>query len=196
MDPNRVGPTIKFMKAKKFIDGRRFAVMAGSALAAGFALEVAATPYDGVYRLTAESDCARVGDADGALRIEDNLFQGIESECQMTRPVDVVDMDATLYTMECKAEGENWIERAMLMKSAEDDGLIMLWNGYAFRYDRCPDGEEDVTETAAPDSEAGERAEEEIENTSEGAVIILPQVLLPQVTLPRIELDPAEDAVE
>ncbi len=120
--------------------------------AAGLA---AATPYDGVYRQAGDADCAQIGVPGGALRIDDGLFEGIGSQCRMTRPVDVVDMAATLYTMECSAGDENWIERALLMQSAEADGIIMLWNGYAFRYDRC--SETEIAATAgAPTVQAAE----------------------------------------
>jgi hypothetical protein len=39
--------------------------------------------------------------------------------------------------MECSGEDQVWTERAMLMDAAEDDGIIMMWNGYAFAYARC-----------------------------------------------------------
>ena len=107
------------------------AVLAPTVLSAG--------PWDGVYRQTANADCGLVGVDGGALKIEDGVFFGVESQCRMTRPVDVVDMDATLYTMECTGDGSQWTERAMVMRAAEDDGIIMVWDGYAFRYDRCPD---------------------------------------------------------
>ena len=96
-----------------------------------------ATPYDGTYRQRANADCALVGVDGGALKIEDGIFYGVESECRMTRPVNVVDMDATLYTMVCSGEGSTWTERAMVMKDAQRDGIIMVWNGYAFGYERC-----------------------------------------------------------
>ena len=51
----------------------------------------------------------------------------------------VVDIEATLYNMQCAGEDAAWSERAMLMNDKESGGLIMIWNGYAFRYDRCPD---------------------------------------------------------
>lgn len=98
----------------------------------------AATPYDGTYRQTANADCALVGVDGGALRIEDGIFYGVESECRMTRPVNVVNMDATLYTMQCSGEGSLWSERAMVMFDAQEEGgIIMIWDGYAFRYSRC-----------------------------------------------------------
>lgn len=99
----------------------------------------AATPFDGVYRQNANAECALVGVDGGSLKIEDGIFYGVDLECLMTRPVNVVDMDATLYTMTCSGEDQIWTERAMLMNDAESDGIIMVWDGYAFVYSRCPD---------------------------------------------------------
>ena len=96
-----------------------------------------AGPYDGTYKQVANADCANVGVDGGALKIEDGIFYGVEVECRMTKPVDVVQMDATLYTMKCSGEDQVWTERAMLMDAAEGDGIIMAWNGYAFAYARC-----------------------------------------------------------
>lgn len=98
----------------------------------------AATPYDGTYRQTANAECGLVGVDGGSLKIEDGIFYGVEMECRMTRPVTVVNMDATLYTMSCSGDDQIWTERAMVMNDAETDGIIMLWDGYAFRYTRCP----------------------------------------------------------
>ena len=117
-----------------------------------------ATPYDGIYKQAANADCASVGAADGALQIEDNIFYGVQMECSMARPVDVVDMDATLYTLQCTGDDQNWTERVMLMKKAEDDGLIMIWNGYAFAYERC---DANATEVAADDPVAEDSLTEE-----------------------------------
>lgn len=102
----------------------------------------AAGPYDGVYKQVANAECALVGVDGGAIEVRDGIFYGVGAECRMTRPVNVIDMDATLYTMQCTGEGSNWTERAMLMKPAPDDegaqpGLIMVWNGYAFVYEGC-----------------------------------------------------------
>jgi len=100
---------------------------------------LAASPYDGTYRQTANADCGLVGVDGGAIRIADGIFYGVESQCRMTRPVAVVNMNATLYTLTCEGEGEVWSERVMLMEAAENDGILMIWNGYAFQYGRCPD---------------------------------------------------------
>ena len=107
----------------------------------------AESPYDGVYRQAANAECALVGIDGGSVRIADGIFQGVEVDCRMTNPVNVLDMDALLYTMQCSGDGQIFSERAMLMNKAEGDGIIMVWNGYAFVYDRCPDP--DVTPPAA-----------------------------------------------
>ena len=99
--------------------------------------QVFAGPFDGIYKQTANSDCALVGVDGGAVEIRDSIFYGVEVECRMTRPVNVVDMEATLFTMQCSGEDQNWSERAMMMAPAEGEGLIMVWDGYAFRYDSC-----------------------------------------------------------
>lgn len=114
---------------------RLFAITAVLAALSGAAF---ASPYDGTYRQVANADCGLVGVDGGALKIEGGIFYGVAMECRMTRPVDVIDMDATLYTMECSGEDEQWTERSMVMNDRESDGIIMIWNGYAFRYDRCP----------------------------------------------------------
>lgn len=167
-----------FMKNSRWIGG-----LALAALLAGGA---AAAPYDGTYRLSRDADCTKIGEEGGALRIADGLFEGIDSECRMTRPVDVVDMDATLYTMECSAGDTRWSERALLMRAAEDDGLIMLWDGYAFRYERCT-AEAQEAEQAA---ETGAEIEAETEGGGDG--LPPPRVVLPVVELPRVELPKVE----
>jgi hypothetical protein len=110
-----------------------------------------ATPYDGTYRQRENAECALVGVDGGALRIEGGIFYGVEVECVMSRPVDVLDMDATLYTMNCTGEDQNWTERVMLMNAAGGDGIIMVWNGYAFRYSRCPESAAPVDTTVTPE---------------------------------------------
>ncbi|TNC71834.1 hypothetical protein [Rubellimicrobium roseum] len=106
-----------------------------------------ALPWDGTYRLSSESDCAAGA---GLLRIEDNVLHGLESTCRMTEPVDVLDLGATLYVMACEGEGQEWTERAMLMRAAEGDAIFLMWRGYAFRYESCAAPEEAAPEEAAP----------------------------------------------
>lgn len=102
-----------------------------------------AGPFDGIYRLAEDANCALIGEEGGALRINEGIFYGVDVECRMTRPVNVIDMDATLYTMQCSGEDDIWAERAMLMDGA-DGGLIMVWDGYAFAYSRCEENEEEA----------------------------------------------------
>lgn len=122
----------------------------------GLAAPAAALPWDGTYLLSEEGDCAQVGEEGGALRIEEGVLTGVDSSCRMTDPVDVLDLDATLYVMECEGEGQSWTERAMLMRPAEDDGIFLLWRGYAFRYARCPAAEGAGEEAGAVPAEAGD----------------------------------------
>lgn len=112
----------------------RAAVVLWLAAATGAAAE---TPYDGLFKPAPTTDCTRVGGDGGALKIEDGTFFGAESQCRMTQPVNVRDMEAVLYDMVCTGEGEDWQQRAMFMTAA-DGGIIMVWNGFAFKYDRCP----------------------------------------------------------
>lgn len=98
----------------------------------------AAGSFDGVYKQTPQASCSAIGQEDGSLKISGGIFTGVDVECLMTRPVSVVKMDAKLFTMQCVGDDSRWEERAMLMHAA-DGGLIMVWNGYAFQYQRCPD---------------------------------------------------------
>ena len=115
--------------------------ISASILIALAALPVAESPYDGVYKQTENAECSLVGVDGGSLKIEDDIFYGVEVECRMTDPVEVEEMGATLYQMQCSGEGEIWTERAMMMPDADQTGLYMVWKGYAFRYERCEPGE-------------------------------------------------------
>jgi hypothetical protein len=116
--------------------------MTGRSLVLALLLMVPATvqalPWDGTYRLSQGADCDRVGEEGGALRIGEGVFEGVGATCRMTEPVDVLDLDATIYVLDCEGEGETWSERAMFMRTAEGDAIFILWRGYTFRYERCP----------------------------------------------------------
>lgn len=121
-----------------------------TAAAIAVTMPVAAqTAFDGVYRQGLGADCAAIGQDGGALQIEDGVFTGVESQCRMTNPVDVRGMEAVLYDMACSGEGSAWSARAMFMLAA-DGGLILVWDGFAFKYDRCsvPADVEGVVTTA------------------------------------------------
>ncbi len=95
--------------------------------------------WDGVYHPSAEASCE---DEAGAIRIEEGIFHGVGLQCEITQPVNVLDIEATLYTMVCSNDAETWSERAMIMRDAQADGIFMIWNGYVFRYARCGTEEE------------------------------------------------------
>ena len=111
-----------------------------------------ALEVEGRYRASPEADCEAGDGAEGFLRIEGGVFYGLSGECKMLNPVNVRDMNAQLFDMECEGANPNfqWTERALFMEGAEG-GLILAWNGYAFRYERCP-----VPEETAPEAETAE----------------------------------------
>lgn len=122
-------------------------ILAGFILGA-LPMAVGAAPYDGIYRQAANAECGLIGVDGAAIEIRDGIFYGVESQCRMTRPVDVLDMDATLFTMQCSGEDQQWTERAMIMTAKSVEGIIMVWDGYAFIYERCP-AETTIDEDAA-----------------------------------------------
>lgn len=107
-------------------------------------LTLAASPFDGVYKQTANAECALVGVDGGSVKIEDDIFYGVEAQCRLTNPVEIEGMGAILYDMACTGEGSTWEERAILMQDAQQPGILMIWDGYAFRYERCPPQTETV----------------------------------------------------
>ncbi len=127
----------------------------------GLALACAATPalaleVEGRYRASPEAQCDAGDGSEGFLRIEGGVFYGLSGECKMLNPVNVRGMNAQLFDMECEGANPNfqWTERALFMEGAEG-GLILAWNGYAFRYERCPEpGETAEVAPAAADADA------------------------------------------
>ncbi|WP_252946931.1 hypothetical protein [Oceanicola sp. 502str15] len=131
----------------------------------GLALACAATPalaleVEGRYRASPEAECEAGDGAEGFLRIEDGVFHGLSGTCKMLNPVNVRDMNAQLFDMECEGANPNfqWTERALFMEGAEG-GLILAWNGYAFRYERCPAPAEATAEMEPVAAEPGSAAE-------------------------------------
>lgn len=118
------------------------------------ATAAASGPYDGTYKQAANAECDLVGVDGGSVKIAEGIFYGVELECRMTNPVDVLEMDALLYTMQCSGQDQIFSERAMLMNKAEGDGIIMVWNGYAFVYDRCSEPD-NTTGSDTADAAAG-----------------------------------------
>ncbi|PZX18876.1 hypothetical protein LX81_00569 [Palleronia aestuarii] len=94
------------------------------------------SPFDGIWRANPTARCDYTGEDGGALKIEEDVLFGVENQCRMIEPVDVRGMDAILYDMVCEGPDPEWAVRAMLMPAA-DGGLILVWNGYAYKYEAC-----------------------------------------------------------
>lgn len=92
--------------------------------------------FEGLWRANPTTDCAYTGGEGTALKVEDGVLYGVGNQCTMTSPVDVRDMQAVLYDMDCEGEDDDFVERAMFMEAA-DGGLYLIWDGIAFKYDAC-----------------------------------------------------------
>lgn len=151
--------------------------------------------FDGTYRQAADSDCALVGVDGGALKIEDNVFYGVDSTCQMNDPVPVNDMDAVLYNMRCTSKEGDWAARAMMVHGA-DGGLIMVWDGYAFKYDSCPDpnAPNQVIESIPVEAQITPQDEAEVEPAKAATPA---ESAAPESTTPEVLTeDPAEPVTD
>ncbi|WP_322895773.1 MULTISPECIES: hypothetical protein [unclassified Yoonia] len=98
---------------------------------------LADTPFEEVYLpLKADPatwDCQNIGFEGGAVAIEGNWLIDVENACELTNPTDVRGMNAILYDGQCAAEGEEYVERIMLMEQAHGgvfvirDASVDLW---------------------------------------------------------------------
>ena len=104
--------------------------------------------FDGLWRADPATACVHTGDDDTALKVEDDTLYGASTACSMSNPVDVTDMQAVLYDMTCEADDDTFDGRAMFMKAA-DGGLLLIWDGYAFKYDACEEGDPGLAPAAA-----------------------------------------------
>ena len=117
--------------------GRPLYVIATATVLAGPALAQDLS-FDGLWRANPTVECVYTGGDGSALKIEDRVLYGAETTCDMTNPVNVNEMEAILYDMECEAEDDEFQDRAMFMTAA-DGGLYLIWNGFAFKYEACGD---------------------------------------------------------
>lgn len=95
------------------------------------------TPTDGDWTRGDPARCEfGIDSPDLAIRIRDGVLHGLESACDLTNPVPVRDMDATLYDMTCQGEGESWSYR--LFAAINNDGtLTLIQNGWTSVMQRC-----------------------------------------------------------
>lgn len=95
--------------------------------------------FDGLYFPEGQRgwlcDEESLGQDGGALAIRERKLIGVETSCALTRPVNVRDMDAVLYDLDCTAEGEQATERALIARS--DTGVIILRDGFVAQWQKC-----------------------------------------------------------
>ncbi len=95
-----------------------------------------ASAVDGVYRRTTSDTCPVLGD-DRYFELKHPFLHLHETTCEMTMPVNVTDMNATLYTLQCHGEGETWSKRALVME--HPTWMVYLDNDGAKSYYLCED---------------------------------------------------------
>ncbi|RKE97108.1 hypothetical protein [Sulfitobacter guttiformis] len=92
---------------------------------------VGAGPYDGRYRPDHPSgdswDCKAIGKDGGAILLTSNTFFAIGTRCNLRDPVAVSGMNATLYNAICRADGDPWERRIMIMRSGT--GIAVIQSG-------------------------------------------------------------------
>ena len=96
--------------------------------------------FDGLWRADSSMACIHTGEEGSALKVEDDTLYGGSTTCDMSNPVDVTDMQAVLYDMACEDDDDAFDGRAMFMNAA-DGGLLLIWDGFAFKYEACEEGE-------------------------------------------------------
>ncbi|TRD22608.1 hypothetical protein FEV53_04115 [Palleronia caenipelagi] len=107
------------------------------AAAPAFAQEVNVSVFEGLWRASPTQQCVyEANSLESALRIADSRIDGVDTTCRMTNPFDVRDMDAVLFDLVCESVEGEFTERAMFVQAA-DGGLIVVWSGYAYKYERC-----------------------------------------------------------
>lgn len=74
--------------------------------------------------------------------IQDSIFDTCEETCRMTNPVNVNDMDAVLYYVECRGDwGSPPTERRLFMRYEDGDDTtkaLVLDDGGVTELERCP----------------------------------------------------------
>ncbi len=103
------------------------------------AIGAPALALDGLYRpdfdWAAEWDCKAVGMDGGAVELRGTEFIGVENFCELTNPVTVRGMGATLYDAVCDAEGMQETRRMMVHRTFQ--GMAILTDGVAANFVRC-----------------------------------------------------------
>ena len=80
--------------------------------------------------------CVYDHSASGAIRFSETTFWGAETECDLTNPVKIRDLDGILFDLACWGEGMQYTERMLLLKE-NDGGLTIYSRGYISTYTLC-----------------------------------------------------------
>ncbi len=113
----------------------RLLVPLAAAMTAGLPAFAQTSPFDGAWGLSDVPYCIS-GEYSTcpALRIENGVFMGEESRCDMAGAGPVPGMSAALYDIRCQGEGETWAFRAILLRDSAghlnvltDDGAMIYW---------------------------------------------------------------------
>ena len=70
------------------------------------------------------------------MRISKTTIQFYESQCALTEPVNIRDMNGQLFDFVCAGEGETWSHRGLLLLNA-DGTLTYASNGQSLILQRC-----------------------------------------------------------
>ena len=74
--------------------------------------------------------------ASGAIRFSETTFWGTETECDLTNPVKIRDMDGILFDAVCEGEGMKYTERMLLLQEY-NGSLTTHSGGYTNTYTPC-----------------------------------------------------------
>lgn len=96
--------------------------------------------FDGIYKPRGAEfsnwNCKNIGEDGGAVAVKNGEIWGVESLCQLSKPLPINGMDAVLYDADCGGEGEQWTERVMLMKA--DFGIYLIKDSFVSEWESCP----------------------------------------------------------
>lgn len=109
-----------------------FGLMAAGAAQAG--------PFDGTYIPRGKGgsfwNCVYNGQEGGAIWIEDNWYHPIEDPvCRLTNPVQVRDMPAVLFDLECGDDNKAGNERVMFVR--RPGGMFEVRSGWMVDWEKC-----------------------------------------------------------
>lgn len=114
-------------------------IVLAMACVTGLTGEAIADRFDGKYRPVGDEfarwDCHTVGRDGGALAIQNDVFFGVESRCDLSSPVNVNGMNAVLYDAKCSGEGYEWSERVMFM--ASEKGVYYITKQFVAEWQSC-----------------------------------------------------------